>query len=77
MSRWLRLIPALAVGLLLAACGEQGSDTPFAAPTPVFDGGHTAGGNLAGGGEGTTTTSSNTTTPSDSTISGGHTAGGN
>lgn len=39
MSRWSRLIPALAVTLLLAACGQDAADTPFAPAGPAYDGG--------------------------------------
>jgi hypothetical protein len=59
--------------LFAAACGEQGTDTPLAPAMPVFEGGHTAGGNYADG----TTTDDGGGTPTDSTVSGGHTAGGN
>jgi hypothetical protein len=52
MARWTRFIPALAVTLVLAACGQGGTDTPLspAGRVPVdarFDegGGTSLGGN--------------------------------
>jgi len=88
MSRWPRFVPVLAVAVLLAACGEGGSDNPLApAPAPRFDGagGWTVGGNATNPppSEETTTTSSDPSSespavPADSASrSGGWTVGGN
>jgi len=91
MTRWTRLIPVLAIGLILAACGVDpvGSNTSgseLAAPGgPRLNTGYGTGGNLSGGGEktesGTTTastTSSIDTAPTDTTSKlGGYGTGGN
>jgi hypothetical protein len=77
MSRWSRLIPILAVTVLLAACGQGTGDTPLspAAPaTPRMDGGLLVGGNATppGPGDGSsTTTTQSTEAPGDSTARGG------
>jgi len=47
MARWNRVIPALVVTLVLGACGQGTSDTPFSPSTPRYDGGGTSlGGNV-------------------------------
>jgi hypothetical protein len=84
MTRWTRLIPAMAVTFLLAACGQGTSDTPFSPSTPSFDGGGTTlGGNIVNPNDGTggATASGTTSTdaaPADTTTkTGGTTLGGN
>lgn len=71
-----RLIPTLAVALLLAACSTDGN-APFAPADPSFStGGHSTGGNRDG--ETLTTDSDDLTVQSDTTDrSGGHSTGGN
>lgn len=60
MSRFSRLIPAVAVTILLAACGQDGAN-PVAPDGPSFDGGIlVTGGNRTA--SDSTTTSSTTTT---------------
>jgi hypothetical protein len=71
MTRWTRFIPALAVGFVLAACGQDSGGNPLAplAPGgPRMEGGLGTGGNYTGGGGGTTTTSSTSGFGSDSTV---------
>ncbi|HEX8691365.1 MAG TPA: hypothetical protein VF746_02895 [Longimicrobium sp.] len=72
MTRWTRFIPALAVGLVLAACGQDSGGNPVAplGPSgPRMEGGLGTGGNYTGGsGGGPTTTSTTTGFGSDSTI---------
>lgn len=91
MSRFSRLIPAVVVAFLLAACG-QGNDNPVGPAGPMFDGGVlTTGGNRTDSDStqtGTNSAGTTTTTtpvdddegevPSDSTSRGGVlTTGGN
>jgi hypothetical protein len=80
MSRWSRLIPGIGFAVLLAACGNAGSDTPMAPVTPRMDGGGViVNGNAFGTGSGQTTTTQSTTAsdpaPADSTGTGGATGG--
>lgn len=85
MARWNRLIPALAVTLVLGACGQGTTDTPFSPSAPRFDGGGTSlGGNATppnGGGSETTSSTTTVTSneaPSDSVArTGGTSLGGN
>lgn len=85
MARWNRLIPALAVTLVLGACGQGTTDTPFSPSAPRFDGGGTSlGGNVTpptGGDPAPSSTTSTTTAaevPPDSTgRTGGTSLGGN
>lgn len=67
MTRWTRLIPALAVGLVLAACGQDSGSNPLAPLGPRMDSGYGTGGNVTGGGGTTTTTSTTSGFGSDST----------
>jgi hypothetical protein len=79
MSRLSRLIPALVVALVLAACGDSGS-TPLSPDGPSYEesGVGSAGGNRDGTTPTTTTTTTTTTTQSDTTSrSGVGSAGGN
>lgn len=76
MSRLSRLIPALAIALVLAACSDSGS-TPLSPDGPSYEesGVGSAGGNRDGTTPPTTTT---TTTQTDTTSrSGVGSAGGN
>jgi|GEM_PF-3522244 len=91
MTRWTRLIPVAAIGLILAACGvdpvgSSASGSDLAAPGgPRLNGGYGTGGNVTGGGgttEGGTTTASTTSStdivPADTTTTlGGYGTGGN
>ena len=85
MARWTRLIPALAVSLVLGACGQGSTDTPFSPPAARYEGGGTSlGGNFVpppGGGEPTTTSTTSTgpmELPQDTTgRTGGTSLGGN
>jgi hypothetical protein len=84
MARWTRLIPALAVSLVLAACGQGTTDTPFSPPAARYEGGGTSmGGNFvppSGGAPTTTSTTSAgpTALPQDTTgRTGGTSLGGN
>ena len=85
MARWTRLIPAFAVALVLAACGQGTSDTPFSPAAARHDGGGaTVGSNFvppSDGSESTSTTSTSdgsTEVPNDSTSrTGGATVGSN
>ena len=85
MTRWTRIIPGLAVTVLLAACGQGTTDTPLSPSTrPVFDtGGTTLGGNAVdpgSGGSGSNSSVTTSGTASDSTTTsdtGGTTLGGN
>jgi hypothetical protein len=84
MARWTRLFPALAVSLVLGACSQGTTDTPFSPATPRYEdgGGTSLGGNAAdpsgGGSGGTATTTSTTTTQQDTTgKTGGTSLGGN
>lgn len=91
MTRWTRLIPVLAIGLILAACGVDpvgsgATSSDLAAPGgPRLNGGYGTGGNVTGGGGstggGTTTTSATSSTdvmPTDTTTTlGGYGTGGN
>jgi hypothetical protein len=75
MSRWSRLIPILAVTVLLGACGQGAGDTPMSPAVPRMDGGLLVGGNSTppgpgDGGSGTNSTQS-TSAPGDSTARGG------
>lgn len=74
MSRFSRLIPVVAVTVLLAACGQAG-ENPMAPAGPSLDGGiPIAGGNHTDPDSTTVTTSSTDPTqapPSDSTSRGG------
>lgn len=84
MIRWSRLVPALAVTALLAACASD-ADTPLApSDAPALNHGYLGSGNAAGGGLGTEGGYASTTSdeggdpvPSDSTGRGGHIVGGN
>jgi len=74
MSRWTRLIPMLAVSVLLAACGQESGDNPLAPEGPrTSAGGWTVGGNATGtgGGETTEPTTSADAAPTDTTSRGG------
>src|SRR5215213_7729345 len=42
MARWTRLVPAFAVALVLAACGQGTSDTPLSPPAARYEGGGTS-----------------------------------
>jgi hypothetical protein len=42
MARWTRLVPAFAVALILAACGQGTSDTPLSPSGARHDGGGTS-----------------------------------
>lgn len=84
MSRWSRLVPILAVSVLLAGCGEGMGDTPLAPAgpnSPRMDGGLLVGGNATppapGEDEGTSTTSSNTSAADSTARGGGLLVGGN
>ena len=86
MARWTRLIPAVAVTLVLAACGQDTTDTPFSPPAPSYDaGGNSLGSNYAppppddGSAQTTTNTTSSDPTglPSDTTSRGGNSLGSN
>lgn len=74
MSRSYRLISAVAVTLLLAACGQGSTSNPLAPAGPSMDGGYATGGNRTESDSTTTTTS---TVPSDTTGRGGYATGGN
>ena len=67
MARWTRLIPVLAVSIVLGACGQGTADTPFSPPAARLDGGGTIlGGNYvppSGDDSQTTTTTSSTPDP--------------
>lgn len=65
MSRFSRLIPAVAVTILLAACGQDGAN-PVAPDGPSFDGGI-----LVTGGNRTQPDSTSGTTTSTTTTEGG------
>jgi hypothetical protein len=74
MSRSPRLITAVAVAILLAACGEAGDNPMGPSAAPSFDGGTLVMGGNNTDPDSTTTTSTGTTTtpgseapPSDST----------
>jgi hypothetical protein len=74
MSRWTRLIPMLAVSVLLAACGQESGDSPLAPEGPRTNaGGWTVGGTATGtGGQETKEpTTSADVVPSDTTSRGG------
>lgn len=83
MNRWTRLIPALAVSLVLGACSQGGGDNPLAPEGPRMDtgtGGWGVGGTITGdpenGGASTTSASegegeTGTIIPPDSTNRGG------
>jgi hypothetical protein len=62
MPRWTRLIPLLAVGLVLGACGQNGGGNPLAPPQARHDGGLGMGGSRSGEGGGEEATSSSSTT---------------
>jgi hypothetical protein len=67
MSRFSRLIPAVAVTILLAACGQAG-DSPVGPSGPSLDGGPlVTGGNRSD----STATTTNNVPPPDSTNRGG------
>lgn len=85
MIRWSRLVPALAVAALLAACAGE-ADTPLApSDAPAWRGSQGSGnGNGVGGSTDGTGGTANTTSdgdgdpvPSDSVGRGGHIVGGN
>ena len=73
MSRWTRVIPMLAVSVLLAACGQESGDSPLAPEAPRTSTGWTVGGTATGtGGEGTKEpTTSADAAPTDTTSRGG------
>jgi hypothetical protein len=77
MSRWSRLIPVAVVSVLLAACGQGVTDTPFSPAAPLHDGGLLVGGNVTAPGDTTgsgstgSTTSTTDTAPADTTSRGG------
>jgi len=82
MTRWTRVLPALAVALVLGACGQGTTDTPLSPNVARYEdgGGTSLGGNTvdpnAGGGSASTT--STTTAQSDSLgATGGTSLGGN
>ena len=84
MARWTRFIPAVAVTLVLAACGQGTTDTPFSPSAPLHDGGNSLGSNYVppppddGSVQTTSTTSSDPTgLPSDTTSRGGNSLGSN
>jgi hypothetical protein len=86
MARWTRLVPAFAIALVLAACGQGTSDTPLSPPAARHDGGGTTvGSNFVPPPDGSETTTSTTSTstgptelPADSTSrTGGATVGSN
>jgi hypothetical protein len=85
MARWTRLIPAFAVSLVLAACGQGTTDTPFSPPAALHEGGGTSlGGNFVPpADDGSVATTSTTSTgptelPPDTTgRTGGTSLGGN
>jgi hypothetical protein len=84
MIRWSRLVPALAVTALLAACAND-TDTPLApSDAPALNNGSPGSGTAAGGGSSSFGGTSSSTSdeggdpvPSDSTGRGGHIVGGN
>jgi hypothetical protein len=78
MIRSYRIIPAVAVALVLGACG-QGSDTPLSPATPRFDGGYIVGGNSTPPPPPTDTDASTNgaPVPPDTTSRGGYIVGGN
>jgi hypothetical protein len=84
MIRWHRIIPAVAVTLLLGACGQAGSDTPLSPQEPRFDGGYIVGGNTTPPPppteEDASTSGASTgdaSVPKDSASRGGYIVGGN
>jgi hypothetical protein len=84
MARWTRLIPALAASLVLAACGQGTTDTPFSPPAARYEGGGTSlGGNFTPPPGGDPTTAGTTSAgpmelPQDTTgRTGGTSLGGN
>jgi hypothetical protein len=83
MTRRTRLFSALAVVLVLGACGQGGTDTPLSPSVPRMDGGGTSlGGNTVdpnGGSGGTNSTTTSTSAPQDSVgaTTGGTSLGGN
>lgn len=75
MSRLSRLIPALAIALVLAACGDSGS-TPLSPDGPSYE--ESGVGSAGGNRDGTTPPPTTTTTQTDTTSrSGVGSAGGN
>ena len=76
MTRSSRVVSALAIALLLSACGMDG-DTPLAPAEPALSGGQLTGGNRAE--EEDTAGSTSTPDPGDSEEerSGGQATGGN
>ena len=70
MSRFSRLIPVVAVTILLAACGQAG-DNPVGPAGPSFDGGPLVTGGNRSDSTSTGTTGTTTTAPTDSTNRGG------
>ena len=83
MTRWHRFIPAVAVALLLGACGGNGSDTPLSPAGPKFDGGYIVVGNATPPPDSTKSSSSTTSSsstaevPPDTTSRGGYIVVGN
>jgi uncharacterized lipoprotein YehR (DUF1307 family) len=74
MSRLSRLIPALAIALVLAACGDSGS-TPLSPEGPSYE--ESGVGSAGGNRDGTTTTTTYTTQTDTTSRSGVGSAGGN
>ncbi len=88
MARWTRWIAAAVVVVLLAACGSDASENPFAPGNASYNGGYATGGNDSEAPPDATTTSSESdwsglsgdgeTVPEDSTSrTGGYATGGN
>lgn len=74
MSRLSRLIPALAIALVLAACGDSGS-TPLSPDGPSYE--ESGVGSAGGNRDGTTPTTPTTTQTDTTSRSGVGSAGGN
>lgn len=67
MARWTRLVPAFAIALVLAACGQGTSDTPLSPPSARHDGGGTSVGTNVTPPDSSDATSSTTSTTSTGT----------
>lgn len=77
MTRWTRVIPAVAVALVLGACGQGTTDTPLSPDVARYEdgGGTSLGGNTVdpnGGGTGTATTQSDSLGATGGTSLGGN-----
>ena len=76
MSRWIRIVPLVAIVSVLAACGEHSAGNPMGPASPRMDGGGLGvGGNFVPTDSTQSSSSSNETDPA--TESGGLGVGGN